>query len=68
MGNKGYLVIDDVSLEEAKEIMRKLKKKGRWLTFDAMKKIDSAAAFAMLTHGFPKVKPEEVFEFKEDSE
>ena len=68
MVSKGYLVIDDVSLEEAKEIIRKLKKKGRWLTFDAMKKIDSASAFAMLTHGLPKVKPEEVFEFKEASE
>ena len=66
--SKGYLVIDDISLEEAKELMSKLGKKGRWLTSDAMKKIDSAAAFAMLTHNFPKVKPKEVVEFKEVSE
>ena len=61
---KGYLVIDDISLNEAKELMKKLKKKGRWISKDAMAKIDSAAGFAMLTHGFPKVKPEEVCEFK----
>ena len=61
---KGYLVIDDISLEEAKELMKKLKKKGRWLTKEAMMKIDYAAAFAMLTHGHPKVEEGEVYEFK----
>ena len=61
---KGYLVIDDISLEEAKKLMKKLKKKGRWLTEEAMMKIDSAASFAMLTHGLPKVEEEEVYEFK----
>jgi len=63
---KGYLVIDDISLEEAKELMKRLKKKGRWLSKEAMAKIDNAAEFAMLTHGFPKVKPEEVCEFKKE--
>jgi len=65
--SKGYLVIDDISLEEAKELMSKLKKKGRWLSSDAVGKIDSAATFAMLTHGFPKVLKNEVFEFKEEA-
>ena len=65
--NSGYLVIDDISLEEAKELIRKLKKRGRCLSAEAVRKIDSASAFAMLTHGFPKVEPEEVFEFKECS-
>ena len=61
---KGYLIIDDVSLEEAKEIMKKLGKKGRWLSESAMFKIDTAAAIAMLTHGYPKVEEDEVHEFK----
>ena len=61
---KGYLIIDNISLKEAKELMKKLKKKGRWLSEEAMAKIDYAARFAMLTHGYPKVKPEEVCEFK----
>ena len=61
---KGFLVIDDISLEEAKEIMKKLRKRGRWLSESGMMKIDSAASFAMLTHGLPKVEKEEVYEFK----
>ena len=65
---KGYLVIDDISLEEAKELMKRLKKQGRWLSKEAMAKIDYAAGFAMLTHGYSKVKPEEVCEFKKEGE
>ena len=61
---KGYLIIDDISLEEAKELMKKLKKKGRWFTKEAMDKIDNAAAFAVFTHGFPKIEEHECFEFK----
>ena len=61
---KGYLIIDDISLEEAKELMKRLKKKGRWFTKEAMDKIDNATAFAVLTHGFPKVEEHECFEFK----
>jgi len=64
---KGYLVIDDISLEEAKEIMKKLKKKGRWFSESGMAKLDSAVAFATLTHGFPKVEVGEYFEFRQDS-
>jgi len=64
MGVRGYLVIDDVSLDEARELMKKLGKKGRWLSGEAMDKIDVAAGFAMLTHGFPKVEPHEICEFK----
>jgi len=61
---KGYLVIDNISLEEAKELMSKLKKKGRWLSASGMSKLDSAAGFAILTHGFPRVEKDEVYEFK----
>ena len=64
MGVRGYLVIDDVSLDEARELMKKLGKKGRWLSGEAMAKIDVAVAFAVLTHGFPKVEPHEIYEFK----
>ena len=53
---KGYLVVDDVSLEEAKDIISKLKKKGRWISFEDMMKLDSAASFAILTHGFRKAE------------
>jgi len=60
---KGYLVIDDITLDEAKEIMSKLGKHGRWISQADMAKLDTAAAFAITTHGFPKVKPEDVFEF-----
>jgi len=61
---RGYLVIDDISLEEAKELMRKLRRKGRWLSASGMSKLDNAAWFAIMTHGFPKVKRDEVYEFK----
>ena len=64
---KGYLIIDDVSLDEAKGLMEKLKRNGRWFSVKAMKKFDNAVAFAVLTHGLPKVEPEEVYEFKEAS-
>ena len=64
---KGYLIVDDVSLEEAKEIMKKLGLTGRWISPKAMSKIDKAAAFAMLTHGFPRINPKEVFEFKKEA-
>jgi len=65
---KGYLVIDDISLEEAKDLMSKLKKKGRWLSASAMSKLDTAAGFAMMTHGFPKVRKDEIYEFKVTTE
>jgi len=61
---RGYLIIDDISIDEAKKLMNKLRKKGRWFSEKAMAKIDYASAFAMLTHDFPKVEPEEVYEFK----
>jgi signal recognition particle GTPase len=64
MKMKGYLVIDDVSLEEAEQIMKQLKKSGRWLSVEARKKIDGAISFAVLTHNFPAVQPHEVVEFK----
>lgn len=63
---KGFLVIDDISLEEAKEIMKKLRKRGRWLSESGMMKIDNAASFAMLTHGFPEIEKEEVYEFGDE--
>jgi len=61
---KGYLVIDNVSVEQAEKIMVKLKKNGRWLTAEAMKKEMKAAAFAILAHGFPAIQPYEIVEFK----
>jgi len=60
---KGYLIIDDISLDEAKELMKQLQKQGRWFSKSAMTKIDNAAAFAILTHGFPKVEDHEMHEF-----
>ena len=62
---KGYLVIDDISLDEAKKLIKRLKKKGKWLSETAMAKVDNAAAFSMLTHSFPKIEPHEVHEFKD---
>ena len=61
---KGYLVIDDVSLEKAEKIMAKLKKNGRWLTAEAMEKERNAVGFAVLTHGLPAIQPFEIVEFK----
>jgi len=40
---KGYLVIDDVSLDEAREILRTLGKKGRWIPLSGMRELGSAA-------------------------
>jgi len=60
---KGYLIIDDISLDEAKELMKQLQKQGRWFSESAMVKIDNATAFAVLTHGFPKVEDHEIHEF-----
>jgi len=65
---KGYLVIDDVDLKEAKQIMKELKKCGRWLTDEGMKKLDAAVAFAVFTHNYPAVQPHEIVEFKSRKE
>jgi hypothetical protein len=61
---KGYLVIDDVDVKEAEQIIKQLKKSGRWLTKEAVKKLDAAAAFAVFTHNYPAVQPHEIVEFK----
>ena len=66
--SNGYLIIDDISLEEAKVLMKKLNKKGRWFSKSGMDKIDSAAAFAILTHGFPQVESGEYYEFTTDDD
>jgi hypothetical protein len=63
---KGYLVIDDVSLDEAKKLMKKMKKLGRWFSQSAMSKNDTAVVFAMTTHGFAKIEKDEMYEFKKE--
>ncbi|RLG05173.1 MAG: hypothetical protein DRN65_07240 [Thaumarchaeota archaeon] len=59
---KGYLVIDDISLDEAVELLKSLKKKGRWISLSGMRKLDSAAGFAILSHGFSGPTSDEVIE------
>lgn len=59
---KGYLVIDDVSLDEAMRLLEFLKKKGRWISVSGMRKLDSAAGFAILSHGFSRPSSDEVIE------
>jgi hypothetical protein len=44
---KGYLVIDDVDAEEAERIIKQLKKSGRWMSQEAMKKEMDAVGFAV---------------------
>jgi hypothetical protein len=61
---KGYLVIDDVDAEEAEQIIKQLKKSGRWMSQEAMKKEMAAVGFAVLTHGFPAIQSHETIEFK----
>ena len=68
---KGYLVIDDISLDEATKLLKRLRKNGRWVSVSGMAKLDTAAGFAILTHGFPKPKiDEEIVElhFKKEEE
>jgi hypothetical protein len=62
---KGYLVIDDVDVKEAEQIIRQLKKSGRWLSKEAMEMEMSAVGFAVLTHGLPAIQPYEIVEFKD---
>jgi len=59
--HRGYLVIHDISYEEACELYKSLKDelKSReiyWWPFEEMAKVDNAAGFAILTHGFPNPK------------
>jgi signal recognition particle GTPase len=62
---KGYLVIDDVDVKEAEQIIKQLKKSGRWMSQEAMKKEMDAVGFAVLTHGLPAIQPYEIVEFKD---
>ena len=57
----GTLVVDEITLEEAKEIMKH--RKGRWITPSGWNKCMSAEVFAILTHGFPSMIKEEYVEF-----
>ena len=57
--HRGYLIIHDISYEEACELYKSLKqnfklKKMYWWSFEDLAKIDEAAGYAILTHGFPK--------------
>jgi len=59
--HKGYLVIHDISYEEACKLYRSLgtdlrSKNMYWWPFEEMTKVDNAAGFAILTHGFPNPK------------
>ena len=45
--------------------MKELKKCGRWLTDEGMKKLDATVAFAVFTHNYPVVQPHEIVEFKD---
>lgn len=62
--NKGFLVIDNISRKKARRLMKELKKSGRWLSHINMMKNDSAAGFAILTHGFPNLDTKGIEEFK----
>jgi hypothetical protein len=62
---KGYLVIDDVDAKEAEQIIKQLKKSGRWMSKEAMEKEMNAVGFAVLTHGLPAIQPYEIVEFKD---
>jgi len=66
--SKGYLIVYDVSLDEAKKIIRRLRKRGQWLSEKAMKHLDEAASFAITTHGYPLPPYEEMISLKEASE
>jgi len=57
MKEKGHLIIHDVTLKEAKKLMKKIKKEADFWTNENVAKLDSAATFAMLTHGFAKTEP-----------
>ena len=63
---KGYLVIDDVDVKEAEQIIKQLKKSGRWMAKEAMEKEMNAVGFAVLTHNFPAIQPYEIVEFKDE--
>ena len=57
--HRGYVVIHDISYEEAIELYRMMRgldldRPMYWWSSEDIAKIDSAAGFAILTHGFPK--------------
>ena len=59
--HKGYVVIHDISYEEAIELYRMMRgsdldRPTYWWSFEEMAKVDNAAGFAILTHGFPNPK------------
>ncbi|RLI87742.1 MAG: hypothetical protein DRP01_01035 [Archaeoglobales archaeon] len=59
--HKGYVVIHDINFEEAQRLYRLMKDAGLdrltyWWSYEEMKKVDIAAGFAIIMHGFPNPK------------
>ena len=59
--HRGYVVIHDISFEEATKLYKLMKDAGLnrltyWWPYEEMKKVDSAAGFAIIVHGFPNPK------------
>jgi hypothetical protein len=62
---KGHLIIHDISEKEADKLMKRLKYEADWWTQENIDTLDNAAAFAMLTHNYPKTKDPKHYNKKE---
>jgi len=59
--HRGYVVIHDISFEEATKLYRLMKEADLdrltyWWPYEEMKKVDSAAGFAIMFYGFSNPK------------
>lgn len=66
--SKGHLIIHDISKAEAKALMKTLKNYAHWWPQDQIAILDSAAMFAILTHGYPTTNPEKILELNKKKE
>jgi hypothetical protein len=61
--SSGHLIIHDISKLEAAKLMKTLLNNAHWWPQEEIDKLDQAAAFAMLTHEYPKTKDKNLIEF-----
>ena len=57
---KGHLIVHGITLEESKALTGMLGKKADWWPKEELAKLDEAAGFAMLTHGYEKTDDKKI--------
>lgn len=64
LSGKGHLIVHGITLDEARELLKEIKFEGDWWTRANISRLNSAASFAMLTHGLEKTRDDEIVKIK----